>query len=1066
MNRIAWALISALAVLAAACPGAKAQGAPTLAVPNIRSGMAEGPMLYDFNTKMATTEKKVTCRVNHDTQSIQFDVTIPLKSGYRPAGQQGRDQDLWGDDRIEVFLQPNGVGPFYQFILNAAGAVYDAKDKDKGWNSTPDCKVSVNGDNWQARIRIPYAQIGFDPAKGDTIKGNVAASSNEPGNQWLLTWAPMEYDFMAVAAFGTFKLVDGQPFVKKFTLGEVKYGDAGAFITADYVIDNPSPSEIVIDGVTIPGGQERAINRKIPLASKKTPIVKIGIGNCLDYTLKIRNEAFPDLELIALDQNKFMISLRNAAEVSAFAERLLLSVDGKQLFECGLGELSKQVIDTTAWTEGNHLFGYKLLKKNGKVFMSLQDTVFSFKPTIPDDDISKLDASRYYPPVSFADGRLKAALSVFDLSSGILPRQITVNGMPVLDQTLRIVFEGLPLPATGEVKVRSSNKNEIKLASVSQAGDKTLTIIATHSYDGFTWYEVSLKSETPFAYGTLEVELPMKLAADIMFNYDSPYYDELFGKTDIKNIGAPTDIRVQGYENKFIGHGRLLKDAESLSLPLCSFVSLATDTDAQYRGLGFCSEGPIGWNLANYDLTYSIVRKNARASLTAHISDGKKRSLVKEIRFSFGIEPYPMRQIRKDFHGDYRIDGSFWPQGWMTEREGNKATLESFAKAGITIESVFENWTTIENYWEVGANKEDIDKYLAAAKAAKLDLLFYFGFLLSNDAPEFPLYHDLLLVKPTGYPKPGHRPYLYYQQGNPDQDSWTVCYASVWGDRFAQGIAEAVRRYGMRGIYCDGTLTPGGCANRKHGCGTVDPYGRLIVTFAVRKHRRLAEMIYASGLKARPDFIIDLHMCMPVPPSMGLVEGYFTGEASALFDPSTRTAPESLRSMFNGALYGVHCDTLRRPEIAVDTIWAQSMLTDSFPRVCAGGGEPHLKPQRLVWGLYDKYRLTTDTFTPYWVKANKVVKDNPNVLVSYYETDQVLIAVVSTYWCDTPQTVSLDFSAFKGLKTNCRDEWTQKNYALDNHKLKLTIPEKNLAFLLIEKKQPAQKSLNQISPNP
>ncbi|TFH04113.1 MAG: tetratricopeptide repeat protein, partial [Spirochaetales bacterium] len=142
-------------------------------------------------------------------------------------------------------------------------------------------------------------------------------------------------------------------------------------------------------------------------------------------------------------------------------------------------------------------------------------------------------------------------------------------------------------------------------------------------------------------------------------------YDELFGKDKITDIGAPTDIKGIEYNNKYITHGRLMTDGEKVTLPLTSWVSVATDTNEAYRGLGISCEGPVGWNLKNYNNTFQIERgEDGRVSLVAHISDGQTRWSTREIKFSFGIEPFPMRKYKNDLHANYRIDCSFGPTAW------------------------------------------------------------------------------------------------------------------------------------------------------------------------------------------------------------------------------------------------------------------------------------------------------------------------------------------------------------------------------------------------------------------
>jgi len=330
-----------------------------------------------------------------------------------------------------------------------------------------------------------------------------------------------------------------------------------------------------------------------------------------------------------------------------------------------------------------------------------------------------------------------------------------------------------------------------------------------------------------------------------------------------------------------------------------------------------------------------------------------------------------------------------------------------------------------------------------------LKTIAYFGLQISNMIPEFPLCHDLFLARPNGYPDLGGYSLAIYQGvGDPEQLSYGVCYNSEFGDFFARGIIQAVRHYDGSGVFFDGGLGWTACVNAKHGCGTVDPYGRLISTFAIRKHRRLMEYIYNEGMKKDPEFIIDSHLGWPDPLRMGLISAYWTGEGSIFKEPMARTEPGALRAMMNGKLYGVPCDLLRRPETPIVTTWAQGLLVDAYTRSVALGYGNY---SQRMWALYDKYQLSSDTFTAFFNKKSLVSKDNDEVFVSYYDTEKALVLVVSNYWSDKPQSVTLDMSAFTGLSTACKDYLGNSDVELTNNRASVTIDPMGLRLLVIEK---------------
>lgn len=83
----------------------------------------------------------------------------------RTIGVDGRDSALmWWDDNVELFLDVEGKrNDYYQWIINANGAIYDGHRKDNSWNGQGVCVASfVGSDFWSTEVYIPYA--AFQPA--------------------------------------------------------------------------------------------------------------------------------------------------------------------------------------------------------------------------------------------------------------------------------------------------------------------------------------------------------------------------------------------------------------------------------------------------------------------------------------------------------------------------------------------------------------------------------------------------------------------------------------------------------------------------------------------------------------------------------------------------------------------------------------------------------------------------------------------------------------------------------------------------------------------------------------
>lgn len=91
-----------------------------------------------------------------------------------------RDSNLWEDDSIELhFIPGKSAKDKYQFIFNAKGAFYDAKNGQPAWNADGVKTVSkLVGKDWIFETAIPWAALGLKTAPSD-MKFNLCRSFKE-----------------------------------------------------------------------------------------------------------------------------------------------------------------------------------------------------------------------------------------------------------------------------------------------------------------------------------------------------------------------------------------------------------------------------------------------------------------------------------------------------------------------------------------------------------------------------------------------------------------------------------------------------------------------------------------------------------------------------------------------------------------------------------------------------------------------------------------------------------------------------------------------------------------------
>ena len=117
-----------------------------------------------------------------------------------------RDAAVWNDDSVEVFLRPDPQQPYYQFVTNPRGTLYDARDRQAEWDSTAEVKATIQrGKAWIATFEIPMkeisAYVGEDQIWTMNIYRSRPARAGEPALQY--SWSIMgSCDYHAIDEFG------------------------------------------------------------------------------------------------------------------------------------------------------------------------------------------------------------------------------------------------------------------------------------------------------------------------------------------------------------------------------------------------------------------------------------------------------------------------------------------------------------------------------------------------------------------------------------------------------------------------------------------------------------------------------------------------------------------------------------------------------------------------------------------------------------------------------------------------------------------------------------------------
>ena len=627
----------------------------------------------------------------------------------------------------------------------------------------------------------------------------------------------------------------------------------------------------------------------------------------------------------------------------------------------------------------------------------------------------------------------------------------------VLAEPIKIIFNGRELVCDPEVKVVEQNKNLVKVLSHGRIGDCDVRVTSSFYYDGLVWNEVEITGKD-LTYGPLQVVLPIKSSPRLIVNHSYLANDNLFTKVSTKNSKAITDIP-EMYSKDYLPNAFTLE--KDMDLPLTSYVAIGSCAAAPY-GLGFVSEGPQGWNLKNYDHVYQIRRRSAgQVDLIANISDGATAWKQGQIAFTFGYQPIPVRKYQPDHNSKVHINNCthlrMYPETLKNEAGKTVTYAQYYREKGVTTATFHEDWTEVEGYWRTWTPEraELIKTSSKALRDAGMKLEVYFGFLASDILPEFGFYRYLVAGTDTPNFSEGgfnRNPFYKDPEGFDDVRAWGVCNKSVWGEYLLKGIDEACKEFGLGGVYLDGTPVCGPCTNTRHGCGYMDLYGRKLYTWPILNQRRFNEILFMTGQKYSKDFTLDAHTGLTCMPMESLISFNWTGEAAHLYDPLSRTVPGSMPGRFYGPLYGLPIETLMRPPYNIELIWAQSWLVDSINRLNIGGGAEWTNASFKAWKIYDQYGLNSDCFVPFFNVNNLAKTDNNKIFVSYYDAKDYLAVVVSNYFTETSQNVTLDLSKFKNVNlTTGQDVWNGGEAKGTEGKFTMTLPAGRMKLLVFKR---------------
>ena len=188
-----------------------------------------------FRVKISEPAKeRTTFFFTHDKKTLYVGAIVADSEIL--AAKTVRDKNIWEDDCIEIFFDPDrNRADKFQFITSSKGVLFDAMDGKKSWNPTPDITLKTHhypGKGWSAEFAIPFKSLGLKtPGKGEVWDLKLAREDylTTGGAPKLSSWRFCSANLHDPGAFGKLIFVERNRSVNgDFNLGLDKPWSSGS----------------------------------------------------------------------------------------------------------------------------------------------------------------------------------------------------------------------------------------------------------------------------------------------------------------------------------------------------------------------------------------------------------------------------------------------------------------------------------------------------------------------------------------------------------------------------------------------------------------------------------------------------------------------------------------------------------------------------------------------------------------------------------------------------------------------------------------------------------------------
>ncbi|MFH1970541.1 MAG: glycoside hydrolase domain-containing protein [Verrucomicrobiota bacterium] len=503
----------------------------------------------------ALTDEQTIVRAGWDEEALylSYECLNPQKREYI-ARLQDRDSGVYKEDAVDLICRPveNGF-PYYQFICNAIGTVYDTRITMDGRLASPDQKFNPNcifktsqqPDRWMMECKIPFGELDgrAAPKNGETWRVNFCRDG-ETINRYS-SWAYAAGNFHTLANFGAIIFSTEDRALRVGPLGDLMMGKVDTKVALTGLQFDPL---VIVKGKVVGSDAKTIVEQENRLADYRAVTIKAPPLVTGAYNLTVRAATAKDVMYYQRLPFRVIKAYDISAEGYPYEGKLWITANVKgipnppqgmvarsrlmqgatQVAECtaseflnGIGAVS---IPIDALAPGKYLVKSEALAPDGKVLGSAEAEFEQFaKPGWWKNTIG-IDHSVPNPwtPVSIVrKGWFGLGGSV---GIGVLGRTYMHQGTALPKQIVNQKEDMLAAPITfdlksgdsvwhlADLKATQTQKFDdmVQFSSEIQCGPLKVVLVTTTEFDGLQRYDLTLTPNRTTEVSNLTLEIPIK----------------------------------------------------------------------------------------------------------------------------------------------------------------------------------------------------------------------------------------------------------------------------------------------------------------------------------------------------------------------------------------------------------------------------------------------------------------------------------------------------------------------------------------------------------------------------